>query len=106
MKKASSIAMARTRKQGRPYPPEHRARALEYARARNQEGVGVYRIARELGLARGTLEKWLRGSEFVAVEIAEPPSAGRGAWQVHGPHGLRIEGMSFDDVVELWRRLG
>jgi hypothetical protein len=105
MKKPWSMAMVRTTGRGRPYPAEHRARAVEYARARRSEGIGVDRIACELGLARGTLEKWLRRGDFVAVEIVEPNPIERGHWDVHGPRGLRIEGVSLDEVVELWRRL-
>ena len=56
---------------------------MVYARARRGEGVGVHRIAHELGIARGTLEKWLQQSDFVAVEIVEPQSAERGRWRGH-----------------------
>lgn len=89
-------------RQGRRYVARERARAVEYARGRLGDGAPLKGIARELGISVSTLERWMRVCAFVPVEV---PTAPTRAFVVHGPAGLRIEGLALADLAELVRRL-
>jgi hypothetical protein len=52
-----------------------------------------------------TIRRWMtpvRNKRFRPIEVVEA----RRDLVVHGPHGLRIEGLDLDGVAELVRRLG
>lgn len=102
---------------GWQYAANVRVRALAYARQRRAEGGGIKRIAAELGVPWQTLAYWLKapgsastGAALVPValrgDMAESPGA---RWPstlvVHGPLGLRIEGLDIEGLAELLRRL-
>ncbi|MEZ4311922.1 MAG: helix-turn-helix domain-containing protein [Polyangiaceae bacterium] len=90
------------KRRGLRYDARERARAVEYARRRLGQGTSKRAIAGELGIAAPTLERWMAVSAFVPVELVEPS---RGSVVVHGPAGLRVEGLSLVEIAELWRRL-
>jgi transposase len=105
---------------GWAYSQEVRSRALEYVGRRRAEGIAVTRIAVELGIPHQTLEYWLNGRKPKPVlvkgallpvtldgEVVEPVErvSAPGAWVVHGPGGLRIEGLDVAALAELIRRL-
>jgi hypothetical protein len=96
--------MERTAGAGRPYAAADRARAVAHALARRREGAGLERIARELGVSRTALVDWLREPSFERVEVIAEESH-HGGLTVHGPHGVRVEGLSLIEVAELLRRL-
>ncbi len=96
---------------GRRYPAPLRQVATEYLRRRQADGVAVSTVAGELGVKRHTLLAWAAAPvgaaatpEFVPVrvvaDLARPSTI-----VVHGPGGLRIEGLDLADVAELVRRL-
>jgi transposase-like protein len=95
---------------GRPYPPELRRSVVEYHRRRKQEGASVQKVASELGVSGASLVRWSRTEEergrgFRAIElVAEPVRRGSGA-VVHGPRGLRVEGLTMAELAELVERL-
>jgi transposase len=97
------VGMVRARGQGRPYPASDRARALDYAARLQREGVGLARIAREVGVAPNTLVKWLRASPFEPVEVVAVERRGH---ILHGPRGVRVEGLSLEEIAQLIRSLG
>jgi hypothetical protein len=52
-----------------------------------------------------TIRRWMppiRNKRFRPIEVVET----RRDLVVHGPHGLRIEGLDLDGVADLVRRLG
>jgi hypothetical protein len=81
---------------------------VAYLETRRREGGTVATIGAELGLCVSTLLRWAKrpqqasGFERVLV-VAEP--APPSALVVHGPCGLRIEGLDVAAVAELVRRL-
>jgi hypothetical protein len=75
---------------------------IEYARERTTADQSCQSIAAELGLSRMTLKRWLASPAFVHVQIQEPEPT---RYAVTAPHGVRIEGLSLDDLAELLRRL-
>jgi hypothetical protein len=105
-----ALATAERAGAGRPYPESLRAAALEYRQERELEGAGLRLVAAELGLNVATLERWSgrkAGNEtsFRAIEIV-----GERMWRenevvVHGPRGLRIEGLTLGEIAELVERL-
>ena len=106
-----AVRRAGRRGPGRRYPAELRRRGAEYLRARQAAGAPLSAILRELGVRRETLAGWAAPAEaeakaetrprFVPVSVvAEPPRI-----VVHGPGGVRIEGLDVAGVADLLRRL-
>ena len=92
------------RGRGRPYPDAFAARVQKVAAA---GGLERRQLRRELRVSDKTLAKWLPQpapvARLVPVEVS-PPSV-RSPFVVHGPAGLRIEGLDLDSLAELLRRL-
>jgi len=94
---------------GTRYPALLRQRGAEYLRARRGSGTPLGTVARELGVGGGTLLRWAAeargraGAAFIPVRVTAPPVAT--GMVVHGPGGLRIEGLDVATLVELLRRL-
>ena len=64
-------------------------------------------ISAELGVSWRTLSRWLAGKKstprFQPVQVVAPTKR---ELVVHGPRGLRIEGIDVEGIAELVRRLG
>ncbi len=101
---------------GWKYAAEIRERVLAYARRRRAEGGGIKSIAAELGLPWQTLDYWLHGRKPearsekvpllpVTLEAEVIKRTGEATLVVHGPRGLRIEGLDIEDLADLVRRL-
>jgi len=95
------------RGRGRPYPKGLLEKVLSYTVARRRQGAELLAVSGELGISGKTLERWLgskrRARQFERVEVVTPSTH---VLTVHGPRGLRIEGLDVDGVAELVRRLG
>ena len=107
-----ALAKAERSGAGSPYPEELRRAAVAYRRQREREGVGgVAAVAAELGVSGLSLARWSRTLEraeprFRAVEVVVAERLERARTVVvHGPRGLRIEGLSVAEVAELLGRL-
>jgi transposase-like protein len=96
-----------------PYPAELRNEAVDYARERRGQGATWSLIAQELGLGIDSLTRWVElaggrddAQPFrrVALKVGEPPAAA-GTLVLHGPGGVRVEGLDVATVAELLRRL-
>lgn len=106
----AALAKADRSGTGSPYPEELRRTAVEYHRQRQEEGASVRVVAAELGVSGLSLSRWSRslgrpGHGFRAIELVAEPVRCAGPLIVHGPRGLRIEGLTVADVVELVERL-
>lgn len=95
---------------GRRYSPALRRMAMEYFRGRRAAGAGVAAISRELGVKRHTLVAWIAAPEapatasrFVPVSIVADAAVSRIV--VHGPGGVRVEGLDLVGVIALLRGL-
>ncbi|MEO7034547.1 MAG: hypothetical protein ABI548_11615 [Polyangiaceae bacterium] len=94
------------RGRGRSYPKALRADVVQYALARRAVGIRIQAIGEELGVPWRTVRGWMpsvRAERFRRIEVVVPRAEGV---VVHGPHGVRIEGLDLDGVAELLRRLG
>ncbi|QRK05593.1 transposase [Archangium violaceum] len=99
------------------YTTEQRQEALEYVRARQKQGASVEEAAKELGMSSWTLSRWGSAARragqqqparaaLVPVEVkAERAPVRGGGLVVHGPGGVRVEGLSLEDAVRLLRGL-
>ena len=102
------------RGRGRPYPKGLLEKLLSYTVARRRQGAKLIEVAAELGLQNQALSRWLgekrRANRFDRVEVvvAAPAVAAPAAavLVVHGPRGLRIEGLDLAAIAELVRRVG
>jgi transposase len=97
-----ALASAERAGVGRAYPRALRSRTAEYVHRRRSEGVGDEQIARELGISAVTCRRWAgaRTGSFAEARVVETPTAG--SVVVHGPRGLRVEGLALEQVIELW----
>jgi hypothetical protein len=110
---ARRIAAAQRRgRRGKVYAPELRRDIESYLQDRMDAGGSPYGVAPELGISLTTLVRWRSQarrdaglSHLRPVSVLPMPPTLGGAMSVHGPRGLRIEGLDFDGVVELFRRL-
>lgn len=103
-----ALASAERSGVGRAYPAAIRERAIAYVERRRAEGVADEAIGRELGISPMTFRRWVgaRHSAFALATLVVPEAAApSGALVVHGPRGLRIEGLDLTGVVALWERL-
>ena len=111
---AQRIAAAQRRgRRGKVYPVELRRDIDAFVRDRMSAGRSAYATAQDLGVSQTTLTRWMRQARrdpglphLRPVSVLPVPPTFTGALSVHGPRGLRIEGMGFEAVVELIRRLG
>jgi hypothetical protein len=100
------------RGRGRAYPKGLLERLLSYTVARRRQGASIVEVASEVGMNFRTLARWLgarKTARFGRVVVAAPvaaAAAGVAAIVVHGPRGLRIEGLDVAGVAELVRRVG
>lgn len=104
----NAVRRAGRRGPGRRYPAELRRRGAEYLRARQAGGAPLSAVLRELGMRRETLAGWAAPAEpkarrrFVPVTVMKAPA---GRIVVHGPGGVRVEGLDVAGVADLLRRL-
>ena len=106
----AALAKADRSGTGSPYPEALRRAAVDYHRQRREEGASVRVVAAELGVSGLSLSRWSRspgrpGQGFRAIELVAEPVRRAGPVVVHGPRGIRIEGLTVADVVELFERL-
>ena len=101
------------RGRGRAYPRGLLEKVLTYAVARRRQGAKLVEVAAELALSDQTLSRWLgekRASKKFVKVVAAPEAVSvpnvSPAIVVHGPRGLRIEGLELAAVAELVRRVG
>lgn len=99
------------------YTQEQRQEAVAYMRARQQQGASREEAAKELGVSSWTLSRWGSAARratqeeparaaLVPVEVKDArPEARRGGLVVHGPGGVRVEGLCVEDAVRLLRGL-
>ncbi|MEI9947923.1 MAG: hypothetical protein WDO74_10865 [Pseudomonadota bacterium] len=107
----SELSELGPRGRGRPYPKGLLEKLLSYTVARRRQGAKLVEVATELGMQNQTLSRWLgekrAAKRFDRVEVvAVPPTTIATTILVHGPRGLRIEGLDIAAVAELVRRVG
>ena len=97
------------RGRGRPYPKGLLQKLLSYTVARRRQGATIVEVASEVGISFRTLGRWLgerkAAGGFERVEVVATRAVSS-AIVVHGPRGLRIEGLDLIAVAELLRRVG
>jgi hypothetical protein len=92
----------------RCYGRELRDRIVAYTVERRRAGAELDTIGAELNVPWRTLARWCVAARkhtrsFRRVDVvAETPAL----VTVHGPHGIRIEGLGMDAIADLIRRLG
>jgi hypothetical protein len=105
----SELSVLGPRGRGRPYPKGLLEKLLSYTVARRRQGAKLVEVATELGMQNQTLSRWLgekrAAKRFDRVEVV-PVAPTASAILVHGPRGLRIEGLDLAAVAELVRRVG
>jgi hypothetical protein len=91
------------------YPRQLQQLALSHFQLRTEQGASLGQIARELRLSYACLQRWVKAnppSSFRPVDLVpSSPSTPPPSLILFGPAGLRVEGLSVDDLVSLWRSL-
>jgi hypothetical protein len=103
--------------QGKRYTAEQKAFAMRYASMRGAEGARRGQVVRELGVSAVTLRSWQRQEHGSEAGLLRPVVLRRAAAShtgavpaccalvVHGPCGLRIEGLGVVQLAALCREL-
>jgi hypothetical protein len=102
------------RGRGKNYPRGLLEKVLSYTVARRRQGAKLIEVGDELGIGFKTLSRWLgrQGGQrqFRRVEVVTPTAVAATPAPmpvvVHGPRGVRIEGLDIGGIAELVRRLG
>ncbi len=98
-------------RRGPCFPRDLKSRASAWLVEQRAAGTTVVELARELGLASGTVLRWsaearANGSRaMVPVEVIAEPVAG-GALSVTSPVGFRVDGLTLAEAAALLRALG
>lgn len=104
----AAVRQAGKRGAGRRYPAAVRRQGAAYLAARRAGGATVSSVTRELAVRRDTLLGWAGPAvkavrpRFVPVAVVEERA---GRIVVHGPRGVRVEGLDVAGVADLLRRL-
>ena len=100
------------RGRGRAYPKGLLEKLLSYTVARRRQGASIVEVASEVGINFRTLARWLGarktarfGRVVVATPVVRAAAAAAAPIVVHGPRGVRIEGLDVAAVAELVRRV-
>ena len=107
---------ARSHRRG-PLPTDLRDRARAYVVARRAADLTLVKIAAEIGLAMETVGRWTRPrlpttstSALVPVHVVDAPTSYTQqpvtTPLVVTPNGLRIQGLTFEQIVVLVERHG
>jgi hypothetical protein len=90
------------------YSHELRLEAVTYLARKKREGVGLARVASELGVSSWSLWRWVQESKrrvaLVPVEVTEAEESRE--LSVVTPRGYRVEGLSEESLLRLVERLG
>lgn len=93
---------------GRAFPSELRERAAAHVRRRRREGASETTISRELGIGAMTFRRWVGPrtafAEAIVVDTTSTSTStmtGAARIVVHGPRGIRIEGLELAEVIAL-----
>jgi transposase-like protein len=91
------------------YPAAFRTRAVALARPRLATGVPFVRVARELGLPRKSLARWLQRRptpRLRPVAVRPDPAPPAASVVLVTPHGCRVDGLDREGLVAVLRALG
>lgn len=106
---ALRAALVRARAGRRSYPLALREQVVRLLEAREREGGSAWALAHDLGLALTTVLSWKHAmpapSPFLPVVVRDDAPSREGLSLVL-PGGARVEGLSFDQIVVLCRRVG
>jgi transposase-like protein len=95
---------------GKRYEPALKARIIEFARSRREQGESWVRIASELGLAFETLRRWCmaaeRSSSRAMVPVEVVAESNDHTVSIVSVGGYRIEGLTLQEAVSVLRALG
>ena len=109
--KRLSERMRVTRDERGRVPKEVRREVVQLVEEARATGRTYTELAREIGMSFATLMGWrkqLQEKRMVPVHIRATELVGTVHEQthaVHGPRGMRIDGMSIENIAELWKRL-
>lgn len=85
-----------------------KSRVSAYVQSRRRSGATLESLSSELGICAGSVVRWMgspktarRRRRMVPVEVR----AARSKVVVHGAHGVRVEGLSLDELATLLRSL-
>jgi transposase len=100
------------------YPEALRRSAASYLKRRQEDGSNLVAVAQELGVDCSTLQRWSeqclgeameessRGMVPVVLRAeAVAPEKTKATVVVHGPRGLRVEGLSVVQIAQLMEAL-
>ncbi len=102
----ASVSKLGSRGQGRRYPEALKREAVEYLAERRSVGRGIDTAAAELDVPSNTLRIWAATPRTASTAFVPVKIVGEGSRIVlHGPGGIRVEGLDVATLADLLRRL-
>ena len=106
--KTAIVADRRTRRG--PFSRETRERLIAHIVQARARGDSIEKLSHELGLCSKTVYGWLskaKPSRLRKVQVvSESTATAAGMLSMRGPSGTSVDGLSVDEVVAIWRKLG
>ena len=92
---------------GRQYPTELRSEIVEYVNQELGRGGTLAAASDAVGVAKGTLYRWLETAapRLRPVRIAPALMRAAGRFTLVSPQGYRVEGLDIDSAAALLRSL-
>ena len=99
------------RKGARPYTAVMRAKALQFAKDLQGQGLAMPVVAKRLGICAATLYLWRdssKGSRMFPVTVVrpEPQVAASACFALVSPRGYRLEGLPVKLAMAMLQELG
>ena len=92
------------RSAGGHVPSDVRAEVVATTERAHDDGASYTALADALGIKLQTLSRWRETRPTAKLVAVRVPLHAAG-FTVHAPHGIRVDGLSLDDVAELLKRL-
>ena len=83
-----------------------KARIVAYTKRRGATGASFHDVSRELGLARSSVLRWFRdGGRSRGVVPVRVKPVSSASLTLRAAHGVVVEGLSVEQLVDVLRRL-
>jgi hypothetical protein len=89
------------------FPVEVRAAVADYARQGRAQGRTWSAIAKDVGVARGTVRDWTKQyGGFLPVVVTPEPSPIRASLLLSSPNGFLLDGLDLEQAIRVLQAVG
>jgi hypothetical protein len=94
---------------GKRYPPDLKARIIEFAQSQRGEGASWAEVAGEVGIGFETLRRWCMAAEpkpRAMLPVRVVPDRDEANFSVVSASGYRVDGLTLPEAIAVLRALG